>query len=40
VAATPDVDRPMAVRPDGIAADPALFTTLFGIDLQQRSHKP
>jgi 2-polyprenyl-6-methoxyphenol hydroxylase-like FAD-dependent oxidoreductase len=33
VAATPDVDRPMAVRPDGIAADPALFTTLFGIDL-------
>jgi 2-polyprenyl-6-methoxyphenol hydroxylase-like FAD-dependent oxidoreductase len=33
VTATPDVDHPVAVRPDGIAADPALFTTLFGIDL-------
>jgi 2-polyprenyl-6-methoxyphenol hydroxylase-like FAD-dependent oxidoreductase len=33
VTATPEVDRPMAVRPDGIAADPALFASLFGIDL-------
>jgi 2-polyprenyl-6-methoxyphenol hydroxylase-like FAD-dependent oxidoreductase len=33
VTTTSDVDRPIAVRPDGIAADPALFTTLFGIDL-------
>jgi hypothetical protein len=33
VTATPDVDHPVAVRPDGIVADPALFTTLFGIDL-------
>ena len=33
VTATAGVDRPIAVRPDGIAADPALFTTLFGIDL-------
>lgn len=39
VTATPDVDHPMAVRPDGIAADSAFFTTLFGIDLQQRSHE-
>jgi hypothetical protein len=39
VTATPDVDQPMAVRPDGIAADSAFFTTLFGIDLQQRSHE-
>ena len=31
--ATSEVDHPVAVRPDGIAADPALFTTLFGIDL-------
>jgi 2-polyprenyl-6-methoxyphenol hydroxylase-like FAD-dependent oxidoreductase len=29
VTATPDIDHPVAVRPDGIAADPALFTTLF-----------
>ncbi|HWS92521.1 MAG TPA: FAD-dependent monooxygenase [Mycobacterium sp.] len=33
VTVTSDVDRPVAVRPDGIAADSALFTTLFGIDL-------
>jgi 2-polyprenyl-6-methoxyphenol hydroxylase-like FAD-dependent oxidoreductase len=39
VTATPDVDHPMAVRPDGIAADSAFFTTLFGVDLQQRSHE-
>jgi 2-polyprenyl-6-methoxyphenol hydroxylase-like FAD-dependent oxidoreductase len=39
VTATPDVDHPMAIRPDGIAADSAFFTTLFGIDLQQRSHE-
>jgi len=32
VTTTPDVDHPVAVRPDGIAADPALFTTLFGVD--------
>jgi 2-polyprenyl-6-methoxyphenol hydroxylase-like FAD-dependent oxidoreductase len=30
---TPEIDRPVAVRPDGIAADPGLFATLFGINL-------
>jgi 2-polyprenyl-6-methoxyphenol hydroxylase-like FAD-dependent oxidoreductase len=39
VTATPDVDRLMLVRPDGIAADPALFTTLFGnVPHQEGSH--
>jgi 2-polyprenyl-6-methoxyphenol hydroxylase-like FAD-dependent oxidoreductase len=33
VTVTPEVDNPVAVRPDGIAADPGLFATLFGIDL-------
>jgi 2-polyprenyl-6-methoxyphenol hydroxylase-like FAD-dependent oxidoreductase len=33
VTAAPGIDHPVAVRPDGIAADPALFTTLFGINL-------
>ena len=31
--ATAEVDHPLAVRPDGIAAEPELFTTLFGIEL-------
>jgi 2-polyprenyl-6-methoxyphenol hydroxylase-like FAD-dependent oxidoreductase len=31
--ATGEVDYPVAVRPDGIAAEPALFATLFGIEL-------
>jgi 2-polyprenyl-6-methoxyphenol hydroxylase-like FAD-dependent oxidoreductase len=37
VSSAPEVDHPVAVRPDGIAADPALFATLFGIDL--RNHQ-
>jgi 2-polyprenyl-6-methoxyphenol hydroxylase-like FAD-dependent oxidoreductase len=36
--ATPEVDHPVAVRPDGIVAEPGLFTTLFGIELQKGSN--
>jgi 2-polyprenyl-6-methoxyphenol hydroxylase-like FAD-dependent oxidoreductase len=39
VTVTPDVDRLVAVRPDGIAADPGLFATLFdNAPQQQGSH--
>ena len=31
--------RPVAVRPDGIAADPAVLSERYGIDLDERSHR-
>jgi 2-polyprenyl-6-methoxyphenol hydroxylase-like FAD-dependent oxidoreductase len=36
VTTTPEVDHPVAVRPDGIAADPGLFSTLFGLHIHQQ----
>jgi 2-polyprenyl-6-methoxyphenol hydroxylase-like FAD-dependent oxidoreductase len=36
---TDQSDRPVAVRPDGIAADPKVLNDRFGIDLGERSHR-
>jgi 2-polyprenyl-6-methoxyphenol hydroxylase-like FAD-dependent oxidoreductase len=36
---TDESDHPVAVRPDGIAADPGVLRERFGIDLDERSHR-